>query len=102
MKILRSSPSMERRLCVVAAGLCLVWVVCGAFSASADEVEGLVVEVSMEPPCADSVKVEGGRSTKVAIVGPNVDWENQRQIPITSPFVVGTGYWGPSLHSDAD
>ena len=102
MKIVRTSPSRERKLGVVVAGLCLAWFGCIAFSASADEVEGVAVKVAQKPSCAESVEAKNDESRAGAIIGPDVNWENQRQIPITSPFVTGTGYWGPSLHADAD
>ena len=55
--------------------------------ALADEVEAVSIPLPAEEPEAEQAKPE---------VTDSSSWEAQRRIPAMSPFVNGTGYWGPS------
>ena len=55
--------------------------------AVADEVEAVSIPLPAEEPEAEPAKP--GKTE------PST-WEAQRRIPAMSPFVNGTGFWGPS------
>ena len=58
-----------------------------AAPALADEVEAASIPVPGEEPEAEPAKPEAADPSS---------WEAQRRIPAMSPFVNGTGFWGPS------
>ena len=58
-----------------------------AAPALADEVEATSIPVPEEEPEAEPAKPEAADPSS---------WEAQRRIPAMSPFVNGTGFWGPS------
>ena len=61
--------------------------------ALADEVEAVSISVPVEEPETDRSEL---RETE------NPTWETARRIPAMSPFVNGTGFWGPSNEPDTD
>ena len=81
------------RVGLLAVGLAMFW---GSPSWS-DEVDAPSIPVAQKS-CEGASCHAGKEDT-----GPApVDWNDERRIPAVSPFVNGTGYWGPSLKPGYD
>lgn len=84
------------RVGAVAVGLAMLW----GSPAWSDEVDAPSIPVAQES-CEGASCLAGQEDGKAAGPAP-VDWNHERRVPAVSPFVNGTGYWGPSLKPGYD
>lgn len=81
-----------KRAGIAAFGLLLL----GGVPALADDVKAPTVPVPEATACVGSECPAERVSENAARSVPPESWDAQRRIPGVSPFVNGTGYWGPS------